>query len=84
MIEITKNSREKLRLELCKYRDRDVINFRVWADTENGPVATRKGIAFSVDNYLKFREALDKFETELIESGVIKKSYLKTTEGKQG
>ena len=61
--EFQKNAQEKVRIEFCKFKKRDLINVRVWylAD-ELGEVwkPSPKGITMDVDLIEELKQGVDK------------------------
>ncbi|MGH3032996.1 MAG: transcriptional coactivator p15/PC4 family protein [Gaiellaceae bacterium] len=53
-----KNSREAVRATLSEFRGRQLADLRVWAATDEGDVATRKGISVRVEDVSKLLEAV--------------------------
>ena len=66
--EFMKNAFEKVRVELCKYKGKDLINVRIYfqADREKGEwKPTRKGITMDVELIDELKEAIEKADAEL-------------------
>lgn len=68
---ITKNKNEQIHVELCEYKDHQLLGMRVWAKTDNGVVPTKKGITVSVKLIPELIAALQKAEAVAIGAGLI-------------
>lgn len=68
---IPKNAREQLRVSLTEFKGHDLIDVRVYADTGEKLVATRKGITASVDHLPAIVAALQRAMTEARAAGLL-------------
>lgn len=68
---IQKNAREELHVSLTEYKGHDLFDVRVFADTGEKLVATRKGITASVDHLPAIVEALQRAMTEARAAGLL-------------
>ena len=68
---IPKNAREELHVSLTEYKGHDLFDVRVFADTGEKLVATRKGITASVDHLPAIVEALQRAMAEARAAGVL-------------
>jgi len=81
MIEISKNTQERIRFQITEFRGQELVDIRVWVQGEDGaPVPTRKGITFKVDKWPEFRRALETLEAEILEAGLIEAEDLEHAE----
>ncbi|MBU0516056.1 MAG: transcriptional coactivator p15/PC4 family protein [Proteobacteria bacterium] len=71
--EITKNAREKVRVELSEYRGHDLISIRVWWLDGNSDTwrPSKKGLALSIDQLPELMDALAKARTEAEKAGLL-------------
>jgi hypothetical protein len=64
--EFEKNSTEVISLTISEFKGRELINFRVFYQDEDGEFKpTKKGISFSTELVDDFFEAVDKLKVEL-------------------
>lgn len=64
--EFEKNSTEVIRMSITEFKGRELINFRVYYQDEDGEFKpTKKGISFSTELSEDFFEAVDKLKEEL-------------------
>lgn len=64
--EFEKNSTEVIRMTISEFKGRELINFRVFYEDEDGEYKpTKKGISFSTELAEDFFEAVDKLKAEL-------------------
>ena len=64
MIEIDKNSLEKIRIQRTKYKGKDLLDIRVFYEAENGEwKPSPKGITFKVELLEDIIEALESERT---------------------
>ena len=70
IIELPKNTREKLVFKLNDFRGRHYLDMRFYLVEEDGGqlVATKKGLTLAVNLYPKFKEAMDQVEEAMIEA----------------
>jgi len=68
---IPKNAKEQIRVELVEFKGYDLLGLRVYADTDNGPIATRKGITVSVKLIPDLLAALHKAESAAVKAGLL-------------
>ena len=68
---IKKNTKEEIRVELTEFKGHDLLGLRVYADTDNGPIATRKGITVNVRLIPDLLAALHKAEGAAVRAGLL-------------
>lgn len=68
---IRKNAREELQVSLTEFKGHDLIDVRVYADTGEKLVATRKGVAASVECLPAIVEALQRAVAEARAAGLL-------------
>jgi len=66
VINIKKNSREELRIQLTEYKGKQLVDIRLWRKTfdERGYVRTRKGLTISPYLTMELIGGLVKFSEE--------------------
>lgn len=73
---IPKNSREEVRVSLDEFGGHQLVDVRVYADFNTGPVETRgptkKGVALAVERLPDLIAALEAARTEAIARGLLK------------
>ena len=68
--EISKNSKEIIRLSLEEYRGHKLADLRVYCqDEQGGMIPTRKGISIPISLWPQIRAALGKLEEAIIAAG---------------
>ena len=71
--EITKNSRERIVLQLGEFKSHRFVDLRVYVTgNDGGPdIPTKKGLAVPLHLYPQFRAALAKVDAELVAQGLL-------------
>ncbi len=63
IIEIEKNSREKIRISLSEFKGKKLIDMRIWyVDKEGEYKPSKKGLSISIDKYDELKNAILKLE----------------------
>jgi hypothetical protein len=70
---IEKNLKEQVRIELTEFKGYDLLAVRVYAKTDSGFIATKKGITVNVKLLPDLVNALQKAEAAAIQAGLIAK-----------
>lgn len=70
---IQKNMKEQIRVEFAEFKGYDLFGIRVYAETENGMVATKKGITINVKLLPELVAALQKAQARAAKEGLIPK-----------
>jgi len=66
-----KNSAEKVRVALCRFRGRMLVDLRIYFETDDGNyLPTKKGVAISPELWDHFRAAIEAVESKLEERGL--------------
>ena len=69
---IKRRHREQIRVELSHWMDSDMLNIRVWVETDAGYVATKSGFTIPLDGRaLSFCEAVVEAIQEAQKRGLI-------------
>ena len=64
--EFMKNANEKVRIEHCKFKEKDLLNVRVFFQSDqNEWLPSKKGITFRLDQLPDLKEGIDKASKEL-------------------
>ncbi|MFC2142058.1 transcriptional coactivator p15/PC4 family protein [Acidobacteriota bacterium] len=64
--EFMKNANEKVRIEHCRFNEKDLLNVRVFYQSDkNEWLPTKKGITFRLDQLPDLKEGIDKASKEL-------------------
>jgi len=84
VIEFTRNTRERIRLELSEYQGNHYVDIRTYYEDEDGEYKpTKKGITFKPEKWSDFRKATSELEAELLETGLIGAEDLELTEAER-
>lgn len=68
---IPKNSREEIRVELCEYNGKPILNARVWWKDDAGEFfPSRKGLTVSAKHLPAFTKAINTVLAEARDCGV--------------
>jgi len=69
----TKNKFQEIRVGVKNFRDNDLIDIRVWTQTQfsDDKVPTSKGVSFNVSLFPEFKEAVLKLEETLKENRLL-------------
>jgi hypothetical protein len=68
---IQKNAKEHIRVELTEFKGHDLVGVRVYAETDSGMLATRKGITVRVELLPEIVTALQKAQEIAAREGLI-------------
>lgn len=71
---IEKNSKEQIHVELTEFKGHDLLGVRVYAQTDNGWLPTKKGITVNVRLIPELVAALKKAEAAALKAGLIAKA----------
>jgi len=68
-----KNKYQDVKVRLSEYQGNDVIDIRIWTQPPQGDekVPTGKGININVKLFPKLKEAVEKLEKDLKDSGLL-------------
>jgi hypothetical protein len=68
-----KNKFQEIRVGVKEYRGNDLIDIRVWTQTQfsEDKVPTSKGVSFNVSLFLEFKEGVLKLEEALKENRLL-------------
>jgi hypothetical protein len=69
--DIQKNLKEQLRVDLTKFNGHDLLGVRVYAETDSGMIATKKGITVNVQLLPELVAALKKAQAVAVKAGLI-------------
>ena len=68
---IEKNGRQRIHIELSKYRGHDLVDIRLWWLDEKTWRPSKKGMALQVSILPELRAALEKLEAEALKRGLL-------------
>lgn len=71
---IQKNVKEQVRIEFTEFKGHELFAVRVYAETENGMVATKKGITVNVKMLPELAAAIQKAKAMALKAGLIEAS----------